>query len=279
MGNEAQSEYWNGDAGQNWVRNAVKLDLLLLPFIEQLLKHVDLKPGEHVLDIGCGAGALTLSAAAIVGPERGAVGVDVSAPLVNLARSRAAMSGQPATYVVDDASSYRAEKPVDAAISRFGVMFFDDPAEAFTSLRRNLRPEGRLAFVCWAPLRENLWATIALEAVRTLMTDSLPAPAPGTPGPFSLADADETSAVLRDAGWRGVQVESFRPELVLPGETLAEVAEFLMQIGPASRVLQAQMLDRNDVKAAICERLSQLPSIGRQIKLPSSTWIISATAS
>lgn len=279
MGNEAQSEYWNGDAGQNWVRNADKLDLLLQPFIEELLKRVHLNQSEHVLDIGCGAGALTLSAAAIVGPERGAVGVDVSAPLVNLARSRAAVSGQPATFVVDDASAFRAEKPLDAAISRFGVMFFDDPAEAFTSIRRNLRPEGRLAFVCWAPLRENPWATIALDAVSTMLTDPLPSPAPGTPGPFSMADADDIRAVLHGAGWRGVQVEAFRPELVLPGETVPEIAEFLMQMGPAARVLQAQMLDHNNVKAALCERLSQLASTGTQIKLPSSTWIVSATAS
>lgn len=279
MGNEAQAEYWNGDGGQNWVRNADKLDLLLLPFLEELLKRVALNHGEHVLDIGCGAGALTLSAAAIVGPERGAVGLDVSAPLVDLARDRAAMSGHPATFVVGDASSFRAEAPLDAAISRFGVMFFDDPAGAFTSLRRSLRPEGRLVFVCWASLSQNPWATIALEAVSALLTNSLPAPAAGAPGPFSLADAETIRALLRDAGWRDVQVDAFRPELVLPGETLPDTAEFLMQMGPAARVLEAQTLNHNDVKAVICERLSRLPSTGKQIKQASSAWIVLATAS
>lgn len=265
--------------GESWVRNADKLDALLLPFVEKLLERAALVESEYVLDIGCGAGALTLKAAAIVGPERGVVGVDVSAPLVKVAQRRAKRAGLSASFVVDDASRFRAEKPLDSALSRFGVMFFADPVGTFASLRRNLRPEGRIDFVCWAPLSENPWATVGLEAAGALLPESTLAPHTGMPGPFSMADPDHIRAVLLSAGWRGVEIDSFKPELELPGDTLPEIAEFLTEMGPAARMLGTAQRDLNDLQAEICERLSKFSAVGTRLKLPSSTWIVSATAS
>ncbi len=266
-------------AKTGWVRNADKLDTLLQPFLTHTLHTASLSAGEHVLDIGCGAGALTLAAARIVGEERGAAGVDVSAPLVDLARKRAAEANLPATFVLEDASLFRAAKPVDAAISRFGVMFFDDPRAAFTALRRNLRHEGRLVFACWAALAENLWARFALDAVRPHLVHPPTPPPPGSPGPFAFADPDVLRPILQDAGWRGVQIEVFRPDLPLPGQTTSETADFLTEMGPASRLLKEQAIDPNLIKETLCQRLEEMPAPGGVRKLASSAWIVSATAS
>jgi SAM-dependent methyltransferase len=279
MPNTDQIEYWNSEAGHNWVRNADQLDVLLRPFLDRILDRASLSDGEHVLDIGCGAGALTLQAAQVVGEKRGAVGVDISAPLIELSRKRASELNLPATFVLDDASVFRAEKRLDAAISRFGVMFFDEPVQAFTALRRNLRPEGRFVFACWAPLAENLWARFALDAVREHLSELPAPPPPGTPGPFALADLNTLSAILRDAGWCGVQIEAFRPDLPLPGETIAETAEFLMEMGPAARLLREQALDPGLVRKSICERLQDIPVADGVRKLASSAWVVSASAS
>ncbi len=279
MANTDQIEYWNSEAGQNWVRNADKLDQLLEPFLGAILERAALSRGEHVLDIGCGAGALTFDAARIVREDRGGVGVDVSAPLVALARQRATQLNLPATFITEDASTFRADKPLDAAVSRFGVMFFDDPVSAFTSLRRNLRPEGRLVFACWAPLPENAWARFALDAVRPHLSQVPAPPPPGSPGPFAFADPAYLTSILQNAGWRGIHLEPFRPELPLPGETIAETAAFLTEMGPASRLLKEQAVDPVLVREDICRRLEDVPATDGIRRLASSVWIVSATAS
>lgn len=279
MSNTDQIEYWNSEAGQNWVRNADKLDLLLEPFLGAILERAALSKGEHVMDIGCGAGALSFDAARIVGEGRGVVGVDVSAPLVALARQRATTLNLPATFVTEDASTYRAAMPLDAAISRFGVMFFDEPVSAFAALRRNLRPESRLVFACWAPLPENAWARFALDAVRPHLPQVPAPPPPGTPGPFAFADPAYVTSILQKAGWRGIQLELFRPELPLPGDTIAETAAFLTEMGPASRLLKEQAVDPVLVQEDIGKRLEDVPARDGIRRLASSVWIVSATAS
>ncbi|MEL7518117.1 MAG: methyltransferase domain-containing protein, partial [Pseudomonadota bacterium] len=149
-----QIKCWNGDAGDKWVRFADRLDALLAPFAPLILERAALQTGERVLDIGCGGGALSLAAEEKIAPDGGVTGVDVSAPLLELARQRSANAGGNSAFVEADAAQYRSSIPLDAAVSRFGVMFFSDPAVAFSSLRRSFRPEARLVFVCWQGLGE-----------------------------------------------------------------------------------------------------------------------------
>lgn len=279
MNNQEQITYWNGEAGDKWVQNANQLDTLLAPFIPEILARAVLQPGEHVLDIGCGAGALTLKAAAEVGDQRGAIGVDVSKPLLTLARHRAETEGFPASFLHEDASQYRAAQPVDAAISRFGVMFFSDPAVAFESLRRNLRPEGRLVFASWQGLENNGWASFALQAAMPYLSSPLPQSEPNAPGPFAFADRARVENLLTESGWHGVNLEPWSGNLRLPGDTPAEGADFLLKMGPLSRVLAEQNVDMPTVRSAVISQLDKISASDGDIHLPAAAWIVSATAS
>jgi len=274
-----QVEYWNGDGGERWARHADRLDGMLAPFAREILDLADLQASEQVLDIGCGAGALTLEAARLVGAERGAVGVDVSAPLLDVARARADAQGLTARFVEASASAYRADIPVDAALSRFGVMFFADPVAAFAALRRNLRPEGRLVFACWQALSDNPWARAPMEAALPFLETPPERPDPHAPGPFAFADADRVRAILSESGWRGIAIAPWTGVLELPGVSAPETAAFMMELGPLARILQEAELDPAPVRAALETRLSDDADPDGRVRLQGAAWLVTATAS
>lgn len=279
MPNEDQIAYWNGQAGEKWVQNAEQLDNLLAPFLPEILSRAALNEGEHVLDIGCGAGALTLQAERQVGTKRSAIGIDISEPLLALARQRAETAALAATFTKADASVYRAAQPLDAAVSRFGVMFFSDPVGAFEALRRNLRPEGRMVFACWKGLEHNGWASLALHAAMPFLSEPPPPPDPKAPGPFAFADKDRISRNLSDAGWRGISIDSWTGQLDLPGHTAEESADFLLKMGPMARVLSEQVIDIGPVRDAVVERIKSVSLGEGLVKLPAASWLVTATAS
>lgn len=132
MDNQDQSDYWNGEAGARWVSFSDRLDAMLLPFAEQIIEMANIKPDETVLDIGCGGGALSLMAADV---GRSVLGVDISKPLIDLASNRA-KTRESIQFRCADASRFALDKKQDVAISRFGVMFFENPAEAFSNIRQ-----------------------------------------------------------------------------------------------------------------------------------------------
>ena len=153
--NQAQAELWNNQAGQNWVEQNAMLDRLFAPF-EPLL--VDAVQGATaVLDIGCGAGATTFAVARSLGAQGRCTGADISAPLIELARRKAVETGADNTeFLVADAQQHAFPPTTfDAVISRFGVMFFDDPVAAFANLRRAARTDARLAMVAWRRIEDN----------------------------------------------------------------------------------------------------------------------------
>lgn len=279
MNNEAQIEYWNGQAGDKWVRNAKALDGMLTPFIDAILGEAKLMAGETVLDIGCGAGALSLAAQEQVQPKGTVTGIDISRPLLDLAGERAEASGSSARFEEADASAYSAEKPVDCAISRFGVMFFDDPVGAFRSLRASLRPEGRLVFACWRGLAENEWARLPLETAQHLLKEIPASPPPGAPGPFAFADGERVRTMLKDAGWRGVDVKRWSGEMTMPGASIKETAEFMLELGPLSRLIAEAEVDKGALLDRLQSVLSDRADASGQVTLTAEAWIVSATAS
>lgn len=278
MSNQEQIEAWDGATGEKWAQHSDLLDQLLSPFLPVLLQAAQLQPSEHVLDIGCGAGALTLEAAAKVGAVPGALGVDVSSKLLEVARKRAMARRIEAKFEHHDASVYQPASLVDVAISRFGVMFFDDPVAAFTSIRANMRPEGRLVFACWQHLKDNEWASALGQIAKRFITDPLPSPDPLAPGSFAFADKDRVHTVLKDAGWKGVTCDAWSGDIVLPGETLEESTAFILNLGPISRLLQERDVPLEPVRDALMEKLGrQLNSQGSPA-LSGKAWIVSATA-
>ena len=275
MSNADQIEYWNGPAGQKWVDQSDRLDAMLAPFADKVIAAAALKSGESVMDIGCGAGALTLRAAAKVGAEHGALGVDVSAPLIALARARAAAAKAPARFELADASAFTAPDPADIVVSRFGVMFFEDPAAAFANIRQSVKPGGRMAFACWQALGLNDWALAPLQAAMPFLKEA-PAPAdPTAPGPFAFQDKDRVAGILSDAGWKNVTIEPAEQAIVLPGDDTESTAKFMMQLGPLSRLLAAQGIDDALVEAALISLMQDHKTPDGRIAMKSACWLVS----
>jgi SAM-dependent methyltransferase len=162
--NEAEITYWNSAGGCRWVERQQSQDLVLGPILQVTLERAQLRQGEHIVDIGCGTGANSIALAGRVGPSGQVLAVDVSAPMLVRAAKRLP-PGAPVKFVRADATTYRFELAAfDLLFSRFGVMFFAEPARAFTNLRTALKPRGRLAFACWRRFDENPWLQIPLRA-------------------------------------------------------------------------------------------------------------------
>ncbi len=234
--NEQQSALWNDGSGKAWVDLQPILDEVLAPF-ERLMVDAGY-PGEggSVLDIGCGAGATTLAMARRVGESGRCVGVDISEPLVALATARAQAEGTAnAEFVAADAQTYAFEPGrFDAVVSRFGVMFFDDPVAAFSNIRRAVRPGGRLAFVAWRSPAENDFMTAAARAAAPFLPPA-PPPDPNAPGQFAFADSARVGRILEASGWSSIEVE----RVDVPCETSEDnLMTYVTRLGPVGAALR-----------------------------------------
>ncbi|MFI5298725.1 MAG: class I SAM-dependent methyltransferase, partial [Polyangiales bacterium] len=148
--------FWNGRAADRWTRDQARLDLSLRPFGDAAMRAAAVKPGERVVDVGCGCGDTTIALAAQVGSSGHVLGVDVSAPMLARAGERSAHLAN-VTYVEQDATLLDATTRANALFSRFGVMFFATPERTFKALAGALAPGGRIAFVCWRAFADNPW--------------------------------------------------------------------------------------------------------------------------
>ena len=235
--NAEQFDAWNGDSGLRWVATADRRDAVLAPIADVLLDDAAVQPGETVLDVGCGCGATSLAAATATGPGGGVVGLDLSEPMLGVARRRAVDAGlSHVRFSQGDAQVYRLEQSFDVAISRFGTMFFDDPVAAFTNVARHLRPGGRLCIATWQPLVANQWLTVPGAAL--LRYGTVPeADGPSTPGMFAQSDSVTIRSTLSDAGFVDVDSTPRTVPLVL-GTTIDDAVEHLADSGPGRAVLE-----------------------------------------
>ena len=218
--NEAERQRWNDDY---WTSSWPRRVALTSSATPVLLDAVDLKAGEVVLDVGSGTGETTLEAAARVGVAGRAVGADISEALVDYARRAAAKRAAANTwFVVADAQHETVPgKPFDAAISQFGVMFFEDPVAAFSNLRAHVADRGRLGFACWRTPAENPW--FVGHALAGFLVPP-PAPLPGrhATGPFAFSDPDDVASILAAAGWGGVERQAVDRTVVLERTALTD---------------------------------------------------------
>ena len=235
--NVEQRRRWDEEEGEHWAAEAERFDRMLAPYGEHVVAGLSPEPGESVVDVGCGNGALSLDVAARVGPKGSVLGLDLSGPMLSLARSRAAERGLGnVAFEQSDAQVHDfGDRQFDAVTSRFGVMFFDDPVAAFANLRSGTRSGGRVAFACWRSVLENDW--LMVPAATLLEFVPMPEmPPPGGPGPFGLADPDQTRSRLTDAGWTDVELEPFEVRQWL-GDNPASVVGFLSKTEIAKSML------------------------------------------
>lgn len=234
--NRQQADAWNSASGPVWVEMQAILDRMLAPFETLLTDAAFPGAGREVLDIGCGAGATTLAMARRLGAEGLALGVDISEPLVAAARGRAEAEGlRSAAFVLADAQTHDFDPGAfDAVVSRFGVMFFDDPEAAFANIRRALVPGGRLAFVAWRSPADNPFMTTAARAVAPFVPPA-PPPAPDAPGQFGFADGARVARILAAAGWRDIVVQPIDVPTEMPE---ADLMAYVTRMGPAGAALR-----------------------------------------
>jgi SAM-dependent methyltransferase len=233
--NADQAALWNHVGGRTWVEMQDVLDRILEPFGVRCIEAGFPGEGAQVLDVGCGAGATTLAMARRLGPAGGCLGVDISRPLVTAAKARAASLGVATAGFVEADAQVHGFAPgcFDAVISRFGVMFFDDPEAAFTNLRRAARPGATLAFVAWRSPAENPFMTTAARAAAPFVT--IPAPEPGAPGQFAFADGDRVRRILDASGWAEVRVEAIDVPTEIPE---ADLLAYITRLGPLGLIMR-----------------------------------------
>ncbi|MFF4183497.1 class I SAM-dependent methyltransferase [Streptomyces sp. NPDC001691] len=272
--NTAQEQAWNGYEGEHWARHQERWDAVNGGFDRPLLTAAALSDRDQVLDIGCGAGRTTRLAAQQV-PDGAALGLDLSEPMLTRGRASARREG------VGNVSFVRADAQVhdfvpgahDVAISRFGVMFFDDPVAAFANIARALRPGGRLAFVCPAEARDNEWLQALVE-----LGDVLPVGgfgAPGGPGMFSLSEPDAVRSLLSAAGFEHVEVARTQAYGTW-GRDAEDATEFMLGSGPGRHLLgQVDERARERARHKLTGILRAHRSDGA-VRLRSSAWLITA---
>jgi len=275
--NADQIAYWNGPAGQRWVRRQEEQDALLAPVAELLLERAAPRAGEVVLDIGCGWGGIAIALAARVAPAGRVLGVDVSELMLARAR-QLAPPGLPIEFVLGDATVYPfVPGKADLLVSRFGVMFFADPARSFANMRKALRPGARVVFACWREPRENPWLMLPLqEAYRHV--PRLPETGPEDPGAFSFAVEARVRDILGSAGFAAVQLEPVGLTLdIAVGRGLDAAVATATGIGPTSRALEGQPQALQAAALQSIRTALERYRTGNRVALPGAIWIVTAT--
>ena len=275
--NAGQIAYWNEVAGPKWVAGQQRLDRLMAPLTRELLDAAAVRPGDAILDVGCGCGEVALRLAEAAGPDGRVLAVDISEPMLAHARSRAAAlaGAAPIDWLGADAMVHPFAGDRDLAVSRFGVMFFDDRVRAFANLRGSLKAGGRAAFVTWRRRPEVEWMQAPIDWLAELVP---PLPSlDGEPGPFALGDGEATCAMLEAAGFRAVARRPVDVAVTL-GATLDEATSLLMEIGPAAGLVRdgpPELRDR--AEAVLRDHLRSLEG-GGGVTMGAACWIYTASA-
>ncbi|MEO8926919.1 MAG: methyltransferase domain-containing protein [Caulobacteraceae bacterium] len=273
--NAAQIDYWNAATGETWAALNDRLDRTLEPLGRAAMEALAPGPGERLIDIGCGCGKTTFDLAGRVGDKGHVIGVDVSAPMLRIARARAGPAGAlAATFLQADAQTHAFDRgAADGAFSRFGVMFFADPAAAFANIRAALAPGGRLAFVCWRPMSENPMMALPLAAALPHLPEPPPPPDPLAPGPFAFADPRRVRAILSRAGFTHIDIAP-RDQPITTGD-LDQAVDMAQKIGPLGFILRENPDLRGAVIDAIRAALAAF-STPSGVFLNTATWIVTA---
>jgi SAM-dependent methyltransferase len=276
--NASQIDYWNSDATRWWSERHESIDRMLGAITEQVLEMIAPQTGERVLDIGCATGTTVLAIAERVGADGHVLGIDIAERSVARAKDRIAAAGVGnAEAIVADASVHDfPPRAFDLMFSRFGVMFFVDPAATFAHLHRSLASDGRFAAMAFRSRQENVWAAGPAAALRDILPAE-PPPDPEAPGQFAWASEERVRRILGNAGFRDVTLTKLDPvfRLAEPGDA-AGAAERLLTIGPVARIAREMPPERRSALLPRLEAYFREKEGPDGIALPGAIWLVRA---
>lgn len=271
---------WSNN-GVGWVDNERTFDAVLAPFTEAILQSAGLRPGDRVLDVGCGSGTLLQRAVALGAAP---VGVDISDTMVQAARRRV----PEATVLLADAATVdlRAAapgRPFDRVVSRFGVMFFDNPAAAFANIRQSAAPGARLTFVCWRDA-DNPMFTLGTDVLTAHLQPAAAAADPTAPGPLAFGNGDRVRTILDEAGWGEITTDACDGlcDYSLDGGDGVEERLAMVLASMAGRKAHAELeprLGEHGWAALVDDVRSELRGnlVDGAVRFPGRTWLVTAT--
>ncbi len=273
-------EAWDGVLFDRWLEFRHIYTTGLGRHSDEAMHHFGPKEGERVIDLGCGLGDTTQDLAHLVGAGGEAVGVDSSPRFVEAARREAAEAGiSNVSFEVTDVEAEVPGSGYDLAFSRMGTMFFANPVAAMRNVRSALRPRGRFCVVVWRLKAENEAFYRAEHVVERFLShpDETDEPTCG-PGPFSMANADTTSGILKAAGFEEISLRRCDLPIKL-GDDIAEAVSCITALGPAAELIRVNEEEgerlRPKIEAALKEELGDLAS-DNGVWAPASTWIVTA---
>lgn len=269
-GDNSQQAFWNGDAAQAWVEAQGVLDQMFRPFEDALVEAVATRPASRILDIGCGTGSVVRALA-----RRGhrCTGIDISEAMIEAARAIAAREGMDADFIRADAQTHDfAPDSFDMIVSRFGVMFFDDPVAAFANLRRSVHSGGALRFAAWRSAQDNPFMTAA-ERAAARFVPQMPVRQPDAPGQFGFADQHRVARILKESGWRDIAITPIDVACAIPK---AALDGYITRLGPLGRILP-QMDEATRGKVIEAVRAAFAPFVeGDEVRFIAACWMVAA---
>jgi SAM-dependent methyltransferase len=273
--NAEQIALWNDTAGRAWVETQQTLDAVLAPFEDLLVEAVANSNAQRVLDVGCGTGSVALAVARQLGPKGTAVGVDISQPMIALAKQRAERESSPARFLCADAQTFAFDAgSFDMIISRFGVMFFDDSVRAFANLRHAATKGAQLRAIAWRSAADNPFMTTAERAAAPFLPE-MPARRPDEPGQFAFADNSRVHSILEKSGWSAIDIQPLDVVCTLPKR---ELEGYITRLGPLGRVLP-QLDEQQRTRIVEAVQAAFTPYVhGTQVRFTAACWTIRARA-
>ena len=243
--NDDQYEFWNKGIGQKWVKEDDAINERFTILTKEFFSRASIKKNDKVLDIGCGGGITSFEASKLAGKDGYVLGADISEILLNLAKKNFS-NIKNLEFQYCDVQNYNFENNFfNKVISRFGVMFFENPIVAFKNIYNSIQNGGSLHFVCWTNVLENEFFTAAANIIIKHLNREFPK-VTRTPGPFAFSETKYVKKILNASGFENIKVDKVYTSLSTNDDAEKD-GELLFNIGLAGKMLSEENLSEQEL--------------------------------